>query len=341
MRTRPTDGVAFAVAEQGGGGAAWLVSSANPSNIVDVNDTNRSGDKFVRLDFGSDGTGYIVWRTFRDGVGFRAYMRKLLPNGTLVSINLDEKARQAGATAGIDQPAVAVNPANGKVYVTAQVQTNPPKWGLFESSNGGNSFTYQEIATNRPESWGIYPRICVGKDDNVHVIGRWGDAMHVSSRINGVWKGLVRLGNSEERNRTGTDVACANDGSAYAVYDTKNASFGMVRTNPALNGTWEFLGGDKYPGSASDAVRLTTTPDNGVWVVAGTRAGSTVGTVVLESKDRGSSWATVKNAIPAQGNVVNVDIAYGAVTQRMYAVVTYNSPASSYFSVANIASTTK
>lgn len=350
MKVRPTDGTAFIMGESGANEDLLLTTSTEPSRPININDTAANGNKRSQLSFAPNGTAFFTWRTFKESTGYIAYMRRMLPNGTLLpGQDLNAMWRAAGGPADMDLPTIYVSPYSGKVYVSGQIKVangGTPAWGFAESNNGGASLTNATIVAGPQNLTGheIKPRICTDKNDNIHMIGFWNGDVATVSRVNGQWTGLKVMTNGAALAYGfigQAEIACSQDGYAFGVFHSVNAnnsgfSTGLVRFTPGrgwelvnydiygLNISKTFLGG--IPGT--DGASVTVTPDNTVWVATGVNNGPYAGVIVSSSGNRGQSFTAPQQAIGHGATNQGVDIDYSTVggKLKLHVAATFKEP---------------
>jgi hypothetical protein len=350
MEVRPVDGVAYIMGEPGDPSKLLLTNSSNLNNFVNLQETQPNGSKRSHLSFGRDGAGYFVWRQFTDAAGYKAYMRKMTPDGNIQKgFDLSNAYRAAGGIADLDLPEVYASPATNKIYIAGQVKANngaTPAWGFAESDNGGASF-YGAVNVAGPskEDGEIKPRICTDKDDNIHMIGFWNHDVAAMSRINGKWTGIKILTDS---NKLGflfggqLTIACGPDGYAYGVFKSVNQqntgySTGLVRYVPGEG--WSLVAYDIYGLGVSssfisnsingtDGASITVTPDNRIWVASGINVGKYSGILVANSTNHGLNFGNLQVPISHLPTNQTVEIRYSTVNNktRLHLMGTFKEP---------------
>lgn len=330
VSARP-DGNITMVSHSGGGSGAFanggiiVANSASVSNSqVDINNTTRNGGQFPKIATDFNNNSYVVWR--HQPSGYRAYARTIGPNLQPLNSGVDigDTFRSAPASPGVelDQPAVAA--LNGRMYVTGQVQTNPPGWGFAESLDGGNTWVnYHTISDNRPAG-DIAPSICVTPAGDVHVAGVWGTSMGAASRINGLWTrlALVAVGGETEGDwtyRNPPAVGCGQNGSAYVTWASRDSA-GIARFVPQSN-NWSRLSSNIAPGYNVRGVSVAVSVEGNVWVALATNGGGVgPGTVVINSTDLGQTFPPnlAKAVIPRQPDNATANIAYTTSNGRLH-----------------------
>lgn len=346
MRVRPGDGVAFMLGESGsssgpgyGPGSLLLATSNSPGQLFNINDAGDNGKKNQRLSFAPDGRAFVVWRHGPPDNGYRAYLRAMAANGTWQpGLDLGRLYQTQSGGAELDQPDVAYSVSNNKLYLTGQIQTNPPGWGFAESSSNGSSWSgFTSLATGRPPTGDIVPRVCVDGKDNVHVAGLWNAGVAVRSRINGQWGAFTVLTTetSTWSYRGGPKITCGEDGYVYVVWDGPG-SVGLARYTPG--GSWQVITQDVAPGYNAGDGAVTTSADGQVWVAMGVNDGPQIGTLVAASSDRGTTFpiAARQMVIPHIAANSDVDINYAA--GRLYVIGNFKEPGprETFFSSANL-----
>jgi hypothetical protein len=349
LEVRPTDGVVFAGGESGAADKLWLTNSRDFNSAVNIHETAPNGSKHIEMAFSADGTGYFVWRQFKESIGYFSYLRKILPDGSLPhGMDLTAAWYAAGGSDKLDGPDIAISPKNGKIYITGQVNStsNGIGIGFAESNNGAASLTGVRLLAGLSRVSGeIDPQICVDKDDNIHIIGFWNGNVAGISRINGNWTGLQVLTDSKKVDflfRGQISIGCSQDGYAYGVFkgigaSNNGLSIGLVRYAPGEG--WRLMGYDLYGAGTSDkfaggnipntdAAAVVVTPDNRVWVAATVNYGQYAGVLVANSSDRGVTFGNLQVPIahPPTGEGIRMVYSSFGNKMRLHIIATFKEP---------------
>ncbi len=388
LKARPTDGVAFITGSSRSGtysgpgtGAAGngvlvdVVKDNNapihlcPSNNYNC-DNNGPGASASNphIAFGSDGTGYLVYRIFPDP-DYRGYLRKIDPNFTTASNpnNAFTKGDDIGqlyfnATQNyLDFPDVAVSQKSGRVFIVGM--TEPANIGQYRglgfgeynnAASGPGSFSavkndFTSLVDPRNNASG--PHICVdpNNDNNLHIIFTSTSNVYTVSRINGIWQSkfvVADAGATGYNYRNGTSIACGPDGNAYAVWDSPD-SLG-VAVFDHTKGTWQVLNTNIEPGQNFTDSAITVTPDNNIYIAGGwyLASGSNpptgAGQVVIPLTYSTGQGLTVGNEQTAIGHGSSasqgVGIDYSVVNSRLHLGVNFFADRTSEYSYATVLS---
>jgi hypothetical protein len=351
MRTRPTDGVAFIVGETAGGSKAappsqvLLFTSTDPAHFTTIQDSPAAPPAYIHpnISFARDGSAFIAWRDWPEQRS--NWLRKLKADGTLMA-GFDVYDKIFARTQNyLDQPAIALSPAPGKLYLTGQGTFAPNQWMFVElasdgTQNGTAVVSSFDIGSPRPQPNDIQPVICVDKNDNVSVVGNWDGSMYARTRYNHQWGPLTLIGNSGADHfyyKYKAHIACGEDGYVYAAWRSQG-SVALARFTPGTG--WQNISKDLFNSGSfhPNFCDLTVTPDGAVWLaVSGedTAAGQG-GTFVTKSDTRGTGFAPKQLVIPHQWENEGVSIDYSPANRRLYVMTTFVNPRESFLVSATL-----
>ena len=356
MRTRPTDGVVFAVGNSGSGGGGIgpqsleVVRMDQPNTLLcdgncDDTPAQKANNKAPRLTFAPNGTGFLAYRHLPDPK-YRGYMRVINPNGSFQrGVDIGLTFLNSGGGDYLDFPDVAYSAAAQKLYMVGKVGygSNQPAVFASSSDNGQSWNSFQTIVDNYDISGGSSPldtkvHLCVDGSDNVHTISYGTGDVYVRSRVNGAWGAPIKMANAPEYGTYGyrgpDAITCGPDGYAYAVW-ASSGSFGEARYTPGQG--WAKISGNVRPGEPTYEMDLYATANGTVvmaagYFVNGNPPSSGKGMAVLTSTDRGQNFTGPETAIPfpdgwgTTGVAVTGTPAYGG---RLYVGAQFNDPRAS------------
>ncbi|MDB5082273.1 MAG: hypothetical protein JWP00_4197 [Chloroflexi bacterium] len=301
LRIRPTDGVGFIIGSKTN--YVGLSVTSNPNGFFDINNGDLNATKHTALAFAPNGTGYAVWRTVNDksgrNRGFEGWMR-LIPPG------YPSQSLQAGFYLSdlteytLDQPAVAVSPTTGNVFVAGYYKTKPSQLMLVEFNPTVTTVIKYHLLKTIESGAEMGPQLCIDPNSNIHVVSLVDDQLMVYSRVdNAPWTEstvtpVAGWDSRAAKGRIGKDITCGADGTVYLA--VKNGRvYDLARRLPGATSNWTYVQRNLFGDPNTKSLSVTTSPDGRVWAAEGS---DSRGTSTRYSDDKGANFSTREAVLP-------------------------------------------